>query len=347
MTNNFLKVDDVCNSISIKRGEPKRSKLSPYSIVHNEIYLIRAFLNHYRDLGIEQFLILDDNSNDGTAEFLCEQTDCVVLSSSFSYGEQITIDLGNKIKKRRVGVVMKRAIPERFLMDQYSVYADADEFLFLPPGISSIPEFVNILESHRIDCVVASFVEFYPRDLCGLSGEPEIRSLPDLLDHYPYYDARPAITLVKGEDPQRANDLATTRLFRKFGISENFGRFPKLSLALDRYFPLSYFDHAGHKTPILKWTENIRLNNSHRANVPPSELVLLALGHFKINHSFSAKIEEAIERKSHFKKARKYVHYARLLREMKRSEGDFLGPDSRNYENPEELIEYGLMKWDL
>ena len=347
MTNNFLNVDDVCKSISIKSGEPKRSKLSLYSIVRNEIFLIRAFLNHYRNLGIEQFLILDDNSNDGTAEFLCEQTDCVILSSSFSYGDEIPIDLGHKKEKQRVGVVMTRAIPERFLMDQYAVYADADEFLFLPTGISSISEIVNILESNRIDCIAASFVEFYPRDLYGLSGEPEIRSLSDLLDHYPYYDARPSITIEKGKYPRRANDLASMRLFRKFGISKHFGRFPKLSLALDRHFPLSYYKYSGYKTPILKWAENTWLKTPHDANVPPSELALLSLGHFKFTHGFEKNIEEAIERKSHSERGKKYVYYALLLQEMKRAGGNFLGPDSRKYENPAELIECGLMKWDL
>ena len=35
------------------------------------------FLSHYRSLGVKRFELVDDNSNDGTREFLFEQSDCM------------------------------------------------------------------------------------------------------------------------------------------------------------------------------------------------------------------------------------------------------------------------------
>ena len=43
------------------------------------------FLSHYRSLGVKRFVFIDDNSNDGTREFLFEQSDCMVLGSSYTY----------------------------------------------------------------------------------------------------------------------------------------------------------------------------------------------------------------------------------------------------------------------
>jgi len=73
MSNNPLNIRDIENSIEIVRGRPDESKHSLYAILRNESFFIQAFLNHYRSLGVQQFLILDDHSNDGTAELLCPQ----------------------------------------------------------------------------------------------------------------------------------------------------------------------------------------------------------------------------------------------------------------------------------
>ena len=347
MPNRLFSIFDIQDSITVINGIPNTKKLSLFSVVRNEIFLIGALLNHYRVLGIEQFLILDDGSDDGTKEFLCEQPDCVVLSSSISFGGYITVDDGNSKKRRNTGGQLKRAVGQKFFMGNYVLHVDADEFLFLPAGVSGISEIIDILEKNNIDCIAASMVDFYPSDLGELSRAPEIRSLSDLLNHYPYYDAKPVLALVEGEQARQVDDGPSPRLFRRYGISKNFGRFPKLSMALDRYLPLSHMSSARFKTPIIKWAQNTYLNGSHRANVPPSDLALLAMAHFKFNHSFEQKTEEAIVRKTHHKKSLIYTNYKRLLREMKRTGGDFLGPDSRKFESPMEFLQYGIAKWDL
>ena len=50
------------------------------SRVKNEAFFMRPFLSHYRSLGVKRFVFIDDNSNDGTREFLFEQSDCMVLA---------------------------------------------------------------------------------------------------------------------------------------------------------------------------------------------------------------------------------------------------------------------------
>src|ERR1700753_3082933 len=47
----------------------------------NEVTILPDFLRHYRSLGVTTFFIIDDNSDDGSREFLLDQADCHVFQS--------------------------------------------------------------------------------------------------------------------------------------------------------------------------------------------------------------------------------------------------------------------------
>lgn len=65
----------------------KNSEYSPVLIcvIKNEINKIESFMEHYRKLGIEKFVFLDNLSTDGTTEYLCAQEDTIVYSSEQEY----------------------------------------------------------------------------------------------------------------------------------------------------------------------------------------------------------------------------------------------------------------------
>ncbi|UTY39953.1 glycosyltransferase family 2 protein [Allocoprobacillus halotolerans] len=54
----------------------------------NEITRIKWFLDHYRNLGIKLFLICDNNSTDGTLDFLMQQNDVVLYQTTDKYNSQ-------------------------------------------------------------------------------------------------------------------------------------------------------------------------------------------------------------------------------------------------------------------
>jgi len=85
----FSAFDDL--SIVSGRIQPG-APVTLLTIVHNEMFFLPAFLAHYRSLGIEQFVVLDDASTDGTQSFLAQQPDVVVVKSSYRYGDTITVD---------------------------------------------------------------------------------------------------------------------------------------------------------------------------------------------------------------------------------------------------------------
>ena len=85
------------------------------------MYFLPAFLDHYRHIGIEQFIFLDDQSDDGTNDYLLEQRDIVILKMDYRYGHPIT-NLANTPWKttQRAGELAKTAIPKKFLPGKYA-----------------------------------------------------------------------------------------------------------------------------------------------------------------------------------------------------------------------------------
>lgn len=55
------------------------------STVRNERIRLSYFLRYYRDLGVDHFLFVDNDSDDGTREYLAEQEDCSVWTTKASY----------------------------------------------------------------------------------------------------------------------------------------------------------------------------------------------------------------------------------------------------------------------
>lgn len=56
-----------------------------FSAVRNEMLRLPYFLKHYRALGVDHFLIVDNDNDDGTAEFLAAQPDVSLWTTKHSY----------------------------------------------------------------------------------------------------------------------------------------------------------------------------------------------------------------------------------------------------------------------
>ena len=53
--------------------------------VRNEIQRLPFFLNHHRTLGIRHFIVVDNDSSDGTLEYLKTQSDIFIWRIKYSY----------------------------------------------------------------------------------------------------------------------------------------------------------------------------------------------------------------------------------------------------------------------
>ena len=191
-----LGLTDARDVLRVDGGTLAPGRISLFSLFRDEMFFAPAFFDHYRGLGIEQFLILDDGSTDGTRDFLAAQPDCVLLASDLSYGQEITFrDQRGQTVRQRAGIYFKMAIPRAFLDGAYVTYVDADEFLLLPPGVAGVAEVVARLAARGDACCVASIVEFFPESVAGLRAGPAPDALADLLAAYGWFQPEPVVEI--------------------------------------------------------------------------------------------------------------------------------------------------------
>lgn len=341
------RIDDAGQLARMASGTVDPAKLTLFSIMRDEMGFLPAFLAHYRSIGFEQFLIFDDASDDGTGAYLAAQPDVVVMRADWTFGHKIRYrDPDGALHEERFGTYLKIALPHLFLDGSYVAYVDADEFLFLPPGVSSIAEVVARLKDEGAPSAIASVVEFFPEDVAGLSGSLP-QSFDGLLNAYPFFQSEPLVRLRSADQPDLLGQSKTARLFKAFDIDPKVDR-----KGLQRFYMSSKARKAQqfqksprHKTPIVLRNAQSRLTGSHYANLPPSGTVLLTIAHFVFTAQFAGKIARARDWGAHANGAAKYRYYAELLDRMQAEGGSFLDEKSVRYKDRQQLIDCGLMAY--
>jgi hypothetical protein len=332
-----LNQDSIADSIEVVSGNFSPGKLTLFSIFRDGIYFCKAFFDHYRKIGIEQFLILDDRSSDGTESFLRNQVDCVTLTSRFSFGEDVRYRPPNgTTTKLRAGTAMKSLIPHMFLQGSFALYADADEFLILPPEINNLSDVVDRMIANGDQAVVGPLVEFFPSLLSALQDDSSLpASFSDLIADSPHFE--PTVLVVLGPDGtfKKAGRTKSEMLFEEFKIRRRFG-FKGFSRR-----PTS----PRCKTPILAHGPEAYRLGSHKVSVPVSSEIMLPMAHFVYTANFLQKIERACKWKSHAGRSAKYFYYNELADKLRHNGASLLGPGSRKFHSAQDLVETSLMKW--
>jgi hypothetical protein len=324
---------------------PQNGPLTLFAVMRNEMYFLPAFLAHYRRLGIRQFVIVDDASDDGTSAYLAAQPDCCSGMTHIRFGTRVSItDPSHEGLAGRAGPILKRVVPDHYLMGQPVLIADADEFLLLPDALPTVPDVVALMRRRGWKSVAASLIDFYPESLADLEDPTAPATVDELFRRFGCFDAVPFVTLREGRQPARTGPTASERLFRRCGIRQVPPALGFLPQGLARWLPLAPPGAAWYKTPIIEYDGSTFMVASHDANVPPPGEMLLAMAHFKFNGGTWRRIKSAIALKAHARGGQKYEHYEQMLQVMERRRFGFLGPHSMRYRNPQQLLDCGLMK---
>ena len=341
---------ELVNSLKVINGPPQPKGRVVFSMMKDESFFVEAFFEHYRNLNADAFLVFDDGSTDGTLEFLLDQPDTTVLSSSFGYGEiyKRRGALPWRGDTMRAGIRLKGLIPTVFLFEQWCIYADADEFLILPDCMEELRECTRLLDRGGVRVVLASLVEFYPEKFRDLrKGVTKVTSFGELIRISQYFDAVPLLRIDSSGSIERLNRSASGRLFAKYGIP--FGSklevHSKSELRASGGKAKLAIGSATHKLPLIKAGGKVRLLGSHRASVNPSSEITLALAHFKFTPDVLRRTETAIATKAWSQGSAKYSNYKHLFDLMERSDGSFLCGESRRYEEPRQMEECGNLWW--
>jgi len=314
--------------LTIRSGAGVAQGLTLCGVVHDEMFFLPAFLAHYRAMGVERFVLLDDASTDGTAEFLAAQPDCVTVA-----GDRRYFDL---IDGKRALHAWRQALMDRFCSGKWGVFADADEFLALPDGMN-LAAMIARLERRGAASVWGAMIDMYPERAAEVL-EPTADRFD--LDNAWCFDARPHLRARPGADRpvslyrgSRARLLAENRI----DTGEGVARRVLTRLGLSRFLKLNNLG----KVPLVRWDAGTRFDGSHRTLPPPSGPDMLAIMHFKFTADLGRKIGDALASGGYAGGSRQYRLMADLLAAMKAGGREFGGPRAMRMRVPGDLYDGG------
>lgn len=289
---------------------PARDAMVLISVMRNEAGILGDFLAHWRGLGVDRFVILDNGSDDGTAERLAGEPD---------------VDL--HLVRRRFYPPMKQGWINRAIADyghgRWYACADADEHLaFDGSGTRSLRDLAALAEARGIRRVRGMLVDMY-------AAGPVLGPVPrrgTLAEAFPLFDGGGYEETLCKQRISRHGGPRKRRLARP-GTSPELTKYPLFHIRDGEVF-----DNPHHLYP---YPENF------------ASPCLAGILHYKFHEGLAAKIGDALERGQYFDGSAEYRHYAAVLAADPGL--GLASPGSRRYRGSRDLVAAGLIEpiaWD-
>ena len=136
----------------LRRGKWSKNAILLFCTIRNEAERIDWFLHHYRSLGVQHFIFIDNGSTDGTREILLAQPDATVYATAASY------------KQSRFGMDWITWLMLRHGNRHWCVVADADELLIYPHWQTRpLSALTDWLDAEGQGVLPAMMLELYPK----------------------------------------------------------------------------------------------------------------------------------------------------------------------------------------
>ncbi|WP_137700980.1 glycosyltransferase family 2 protein [Marimonas lutisalis] len=276
-------------AVSDRTGQIKRDDILLFSTQRNEKIRLPYFLKYYRDIGVDHFLIVDNDSDDGSLEYLMKQPDVSVWYTRKSY------------KRARFGVDWLNWLQWQHGHGHWNVVVDPDEFLVYPfCDTRPLRALTDWLDASSIKSFSAMLLDMYPKGR---------------IDAQPY---------AEGQNP-----LEITSWFDSgnYMIEKN-GKFGNLWIQGGPRARMFFRDKpeaapALNKVPLVKWDRKYTYVSSTHMLLPRGlnlvydewggEKASGVLLHTKFLDTFTAKAQEELERKQHYAASMEYKAYAESL----------------------------------
>ncbi|EBA05721.1 glycosyltransferase family 2 protein [Sagittula stellata] len=272
--------------VADRTSDIRPSDLLVFSTQRNEGVRLPYFLQYYRDMGVNHFLFVDNDSDDGSLDYLSRQPDVSVWATRASY------------KRSRFGVDWMNWLLMKYGHDHWCLTVDPDE-LFLYPFCDTRPlrALTDWLDASSIKSFSAMLLDMYPKGR---------------IDLHPYS---------AGQDPL---EIANWFDAGNYTISKNaqFGNLWIQGGPRARMFFTAMPDAAPalNKIPLVRWNRRYTYMSSTH-NLLPRGLNLIydewggekasgVLLHTKFLDTFGKKAEEELDRRQHYGASREYIAYA-------------------------------------
>jgi hypothetical protein len=270
-----------------KRVENIRpSDILCFSTLRNEAVRLPYFLKYYRNMGINHFVFVDNDSTDGSLEYLAAQPDVSVWTTRSSY------------KRSRFGVDWLNWLQRKYAHGHWSLVVDPDEF-FVYPFCDTRPlrALTDWLDASSINSFPAMLLDMYPK------GQ---------LDEQPYDAGRNPMEIASWFDSGNYT-ISKNRRYGNLWIQGGprarvfFSDTPEKAPALN-------------KIPLVKWDRRFAYVSSTHMLLPRGlnqvydewggEKASGILLHPKLLDTFKSKTTEELSRKQHHAASMEYKAYA-------------------------------------
>jgi len=133
---------------------PKKDDIVVYCVFKNEAKRIPAFVEHYKQLGADHFIIIDNGSEDPTLELLKHYEHMNVFSIPDNYVAAC------------YGMRWINYLADKYASSNWRIVADADEFLVYPHCERlKLPQLRDYLEKHDFEVVQGFMLDMIPEKL--------------------------------------------------------------------------------------------------------------------------------------------------------------------------------------
>lgn len=274
--------------------------------VRNELLRLPYFLQYYRELGIDRFLIIDNDSDDGTGEYLTGQADVEYFHTDTSYNGSAA------------GRMWVQELAETYATGHWVLHVDVDELLVYP-GVErfGIHDFCRYLDTQGFEGLFTVMLDCYsdvPLD------QTSYESGTDFRETCPFFEVD-SYRLTPADYPPFLNVWRGPR-----GRLEAPGDGKPKNAFLQR------------KVPLVKWNRGFSfVIAAHDVRYVPLADTTGSLLHFKY---FSTWFGRMIA--DHARGDRKSTSYA-FYKERIDRDLCFYGSHSRRYRSSRDLVRLGVI----
>lgn len=295
----------------------KNARFVLITTLRNEAFRLPYFLQYYRDLGVEHFIIVDNESDDNVHDLVRDMDDVSIWIAKGSY------------KASRYGVAWMNHLLSKYCNGKWIMNADPDEFLvYCDQDASGLPGLAKQLEGKGIRGLATMTVDMY-------SDRPIAENIykagQDPLEVCPYFDAYGYRETI--ETPLSVKHVRGGPRTRMF-----FGRAEVSSML--------------QKTVFVNWKSHYAFTRGSACEVWPPNLadpayanqsgMPGALLHFKFVAQFVEKVVEEEQRKQH---TDEYVTYKSRL--DAKATDSFMYEGSRRFNGWASLADVGILTWPM
>lgn len=261
------------------------------STLRNERIRLPYFLKYYREMGVRHFLFVDNDSDDGSREYLQEQSDVSVWHTEASY------------RRSLYGVHWMNWLARKYCHGHWTLTVDVDEFFVFPfCDTRPIPALTDWLDNSGLQSFSAMLIDMYPKGP---------------IDAQPYRDGQNPFEIAEWFD---SGNYLLSKNNEYLNLWIQGGPRARLFFKDD---PLNA--PSLNKIPLVKWHKSyVYMHSTHmllprRLNVvyetEGGEKASGALLHSKFLNTFVQKTEEELERRQHYAGSREYLAYHSRIKE--------------------------------